>query len=62
MVEVAKAGSEPVVEVRATECCLHCFQKEYTIHYKMYVREKYESRREIVLPSNLMRMWSRGKL
>ena len=31
---VAKAGSKPVVEVRATKYCLHCFEKEYTIHYK----------------------------
>jgi hypothetical protein len=40
VVEIAEAGSEPVVEVCATKCRLHCFQKEYAIHYKMYVREK----------------------
>lgn len=40
MVEVAEAGSKPVVEVRATKCRLRCFQKEYAIHYKMYVREE----------------------
>jgi hypothetical protein len=32
--EIAEAGSEPVVEVYATEYRLHCFQKEYAKHYK----------------------------
>lgn len=43
MVEIAEADSEPVVEVCATEYCLHCFQKEHAIHYRMYVREKEEA-------------------
>ena len=38
MAEFAEASSEPVVEVCAAKYCLHCFQKEYAIHYKMYVR------------------------
>ena len=42
MVEFAEAGSEPVVEVHATKYCLHCFQKEYAVHCRMYVREKQE--------------------
>ena len=41
MVEIAEAGSEPVVEVCATKYRLHCFQKEYAIHYGMYVKEKH---------------------
>ena len=41
MVDVAEVGSKPVVEVSATKWRLYCFQKEYTIHYKMYVREKH---------------------
>jgi hypothetical protein len=41
VVEIAETGSKPVVEVCATKCRLHCFQKENTIHYRMYVREKH---------------------
>ena len=41
MVDVAEARSKPVIEVGATKYRLYCFQKEYAIHYKMYVREKH---------------------
>ena len=44
VVKIAEAGSEPVVEVRAAKCRLHCFQKEHNIHYKTYVREKHVGR------------------
>lgn len=38
--EIAEVGSKPVVEVGAAKHCLYCFQKEYTIHYKIFVRER----------------------
>ena len=41
VVKIAEAGSEPVVEVGTTKCSLYRFQKEYAIHYKMYIREKH---------------------
>jgi hypothetical protein len=41
VVKFAEASSEPVVEVRATKYRLYCFEKEYAIHYKIYVREKH---------------------
>ena len=38
LVSIAKSGSKPIVEVGAAKHCLHCFQKEYTIHYEIFVR------------------------
>ena len=34
MFDIAKVGSEPIVEVSAAECRLHRFQQKYTIHYE----------------------------
>jgi hypothetical protein len=51
VVEFAEAGSKPVVEVHATKYCLHCFQKEYAIHYGMYVRRnKRRNNKEFACP------------
>jgi hypothetical protein len=59
LVFVAKANREPVVEVCAAKCRLDCFQKKYTIHYKIFVREKYEEMRQgILVPSSLMYLLS----
>ena len=36
--DIAKASSEPVVEVCAAKYRLNGFQKDYAIYYKRYVR------------------------
>jgi hypothetical protein len=61
--DIAKTGSEPVVEVCTAKCRLQRFQKEYAINYKRNVREKHvRKRQEALVLSNLIGLLSRGKL